>query len=205
MNRQTPVNQQNDINRQTDMSRQIETAVETLRQGGLILYPTDTIWGIGCDATDEAAVEKIYRLKQRSDSKSLIVLAADLDMVCRYVKTVPEMALTLIEINDKPMTIIYPGATGLAPNVIAPDGTAGIRVPRHEFCTRLISRFRKPVISTSANISGMPAPACFREIAPEIIRGVDCVVDARFEQAGTRRASQIIKIGLDNQVAVIRE
>ena len=138
------------------MIEEIQKAIEVLRSGGVILYPTDTVWGIGCDATDPEAVARIYEIKKRSDSKSLVVLASDLDMVCRYVKEVPEMAVQLVEVNDKPMTIIYPGAVAgdapadgvmpkaqrncLAFNTVAEDGTVGIRIPMMDFCTRLVSR-----------------------------------------------------------------
>ena len=141
------------------MNAQIDAAIDILKKGGIILYPTDTVWGIGCDATNEAAVEKVFKLKQRADSKSLITLVSDVDMVCKYVKEVPEIAISLIEINDKPMTIIYPEAIGLAKNVVAEDGSVGIRVPMSDFCTKLIGKFRRPIVSTSANISGNPAPA----------------------------------------------
>ncbi len=187
------------------MNSQIEAAIKVLNQGGLILYPTDTIWGIGCDATNPDAVEKIYKLKERSDSKSLIVLAANVDMVCKYVKELPEIAISLIEVNNKPMTIIYPGAMGLAKNVIAEDGSVGIRVPDNEFCTKLITRFRRPIVSTSANISGDPAPEYYDDIADEILDGVDYIVDPELEDMCTHQASQIIKVGLKNEIQVIRE
>ena len=128
------------------MNAQIDAAIDILKKGGIILYPTDTVWGIGCDATNEAAVEKVFKLKQRADSKSLITLVSDVDMVCKYVKEVPEIAISLIEINDKPMTIIYPEAIGLAKNVVAEDGSVGIRVPMSDFCTKLISKFRRPIL-----------------------------------------------------------
>ncbi len=187
------------------MNGQIEKALQVLKEGGIILYPTDTVWGIGCDATNEKAVEKVYKLKQRADSKSLITLAANVDMVCRYVKEMPEIAISLIEVNDKPMTIIYPDAIGLAANVVAEDGSAGIRVPMSEFCTRLISRFHKPIVSTSANISGKPAPTYFEEISQEIIDGVDFVVDESCEDNATHQPSQIIKVGLGSEIEIIRE
>ncbi len=186
------------------MNTQIEQAIKVLKEGGIILYPTDTVWGIGCDATHEKAVEKVYKLKQRADSKSLITLAANTDMVCQYVKQMPEIAISLIEVNDKPMTIIYPDAIGLAPNVIAEDGSVGIRVPMSDFCTRLISRFHKPIVSTSANISGEPAPTYFEDIAQEIIDGVDFVVDENCEDNATHQPSQIIKVGIGSEIEIIR-
>ncbi|MEF9986246.1 MAG: L-threonylcarbamoyladenylate synthase [Bacteroidales bacterium] len=186
------------------MNSQIDAAIKVLKEGGIILYPTDTIWGLGCDATNAEAVEKIYKIKQRPDSKSLIILAANIDMVCKYVKHMPEIAISLMEVNDKPMTIIYPGAIGLAKNVIAEDGTIGIRVPQSEFCTKLISRFHKPIVSTSANISGQSSPASYDDIPDEILDLVDLVVDPQFED-GTHKASQIIKVGLKNEIEIIRE
>ena len=186
------------------MNSQIVPAIKIMKEGGVILYPTDTIWGIGCDATNEKAVERVYQIKQRSDSKSLIVLAANFDMVCRYIKQIPEIAISLVEVNDKPMTIIYPGAMGLAKNVIAQDGTVGIRIPDNEFCNKLISRFHKPIVSTSANISGEPSPKSYDEITDEILNAVDFVVDPQFDSS-THQASQIIKVGLKNEVEIIRE
>lgn len=186
------------------MNTQIDAAIQVLKKGGIILYPTDTVWGIGCDATNEEAVEKVFKLKQRSDSKSLITLAANVDMVCRYVKEMPEIAISLIEVNDKPMTIIYPDAIDLAKNVIAEDGSVGIRVPMSDFCVKLISKFHRPIVSTSANISGAPAPSYFEEIAQEIIDGVDYVVDESCEDNATHSPSQIIKVGVGSEIEIIR-
>ena len=186
------------------MIEDIKKACEVLQAGGLILYPTDTIWGLGCDATNPEAVEKIFKIKQRSDSKSLITLVADLDMVGRYVKEIPEIAIQLVEVNDKPMTIIYPGAMGLAKNVIAEDGSAGIRIPDNEFCNQLIYKFRKAIVSTSANISGTPSPMKFEDIPQEIKDAVDLVVAPEFEGNCTRSASQIIKVGLGSEIEIIR-
>lgn len=187
------------------MKEQIQKAVEVLRRGGVILYPTDTVWGIGCDATDKDAVAKVYEIKKRSDSKSLVVLASDMDMVCRYVKEVPEMAIQLVEVNDRPMTIIYPGAMGLAENVVAEDGSVGIRVPMMDFCCQLVRRLGRPIVSTSANISGAPTPKVYSEISPEIISAVDLVVDPSLERESSGRASSIIKVGLDYSVEIIRK
>lgn len=183
----------------------IEAAVDALKAGGIILYPTDTIWGIGCDATNPDAVEKVYELKKRSESKSLVTLVSDMDMIGKYVKVIPEIAINLLEVNDKPMTIIYPGAVNLAPNVIAEDGSVGIRVPNNDFCVQLIRKFRKPIVSTSANISGEPAPHIFEEIPIEIIEGVDHVVDPVYEDGATGEASQIIKVGLSSEIEIIRQ
>lgn len=201
---------------------EIDRAVEVLRNGGLILYPTDTVWGIGCDATSPEAVAKVFALKRRSDSKSLVLLADSLDMVCRYVKEIPEMAVQLVEVNDKPMTIIYPGAVcgpcpspdGVLPpadrhclafNTVAEDGTVGIRIPMSDFCKALVRRLGRPLVSTSANISGEKTPAKFNEISDEIKSGVDYVVTPAAESGSTGKASSIIKVGLDYTIKIIRE
>lgn len=201
---------------------EIDRAVEVLRKGGLILYPTDTVWGIGCDATSPQAVAKVFALKRRSDSKSLVLLADSLDMVCRYVKEVPEMAVQLVEVNDKPMTIIYPGAlcgpgplqdgtlpsadrNCLAFNTVADDGTVGIRIPLSDFCKALVRRLGRPLVSTSANISGERTPSKFTEISEEIKSGVDYVTDPSIDCESTGKPSSIIKVGLDYTVKIIRE
>jgi len=183
----------------------LDEAIETLKAGGVILYPTETVWGLGCDATNPDAVAKIFDIKQRSDSKSLISLVADADMLCKYVKVIPEAALNLLEVNDKPMTIIYPGAIGLAANAIAEDGSAGIRIPSgSDFCIQLIRRFRKAIISTSANISGQPAPMSYEEIPLQIIEAADWVADPCIGEGATGEPSQIIKVGLHNEIEIIR-
>lgn len=186
-------------------------AVETLRKGGVILYPTDTVWGIGCDATNAEAVQKVYEIKKRPDSKSLVLLASDLDMVARYVREIPEMALQLVEVNDRPMTIIYPDAMtgvecrGLAENVVAEDGSIGIRIPTVDFCRNLVHRFGRPVVSTSANISGEPTPRKFADIPQQIRDAVDYIFDPSLERQSTGSASSIIKVGLDGTIAIIRK
>ena len=199
------------------MNTEIQKALEVLRRGGLILYPTDTVWGIGCDATDPAAVAKVYALKNREDSKSLVLLASDMDMICRYIKEVPEMAIQLVEVNDKPMTIIYPGAVAgekgsekasrhcLAYNTVAEDGTVGIRIPMMDFCRELVAKLGRPIVSTSANISGEKTPAKFAEIADEIKTGVDHIVDPSLEKGATGQSSSIIKVGLDYSIEIIRK
>ena len=200
-----------------EMKEEIQKALEVLRKGGIILYPTDTVWGIGCDATDPEAVAKIYEIKRRSDSKSLVLLASDMDMVSRYIKEVPEMAIQLVEVNDKPMTIIYPGAVVgssenpkanrycLAYNTVAEDGTVGIRVPMMEFCQQLAFRLGRPIVSTSANISGEATPKKFAEISQEIKDAVDHVVDPALERGATGQSSSIIKVGLDYSIEIIRK
>ena len=184
---------------------QIEKAVAVLKAGGVILYPTDTIWGIGCDATNEAAVEKVFSLKQRSDSKSLIILAGDMNMVGRYVREIPEMAVTVESLSDKPLTIIYPEGINLASNVTAEDGSIAIRIPKNEFCLELLRAFRKPIVSTSANVSGTPAPKRYADISEDVKEAVDFAVDPSCEQNATGKASSIIKLGLHNEIQIIRE
>ena len=204
------------------MKEEIQKALEVLRKGGIILYPTDTVWGIGCDATDPEAVAKVYAIKKREDSKSLVLLASDMDMICRYVREVPEMAVQLVEVNDKPMTIIYPGAvTGdrpavpcspvsrsnhtLAYNTVAEDGTVGIRIPMMDFCQQLVSRLGRPIVSTSANISGEATPKRFAEISEAIKSSVDHIVDPSMEKGSTGKSSSIIKVGLDYSIEIIRK
>jgi L-threonylcarbamoyladenylate synthase len=186
----------------------IREAVGVLRSGGVILYPTDTVWGIGCDATDPKAVARVFAIKRRSDSKSLVLLAANLDMVARYVKAVPNIAIDLVEVNDKPMTLIYPGAIcgayGLAENAVAEDGSVGMRIPLPGFWRDLVARLGRPLVSTSANISGEPTPRRFAEISPAIRDAVDYAVPAPLERGSTGSASQIIKVGLGGEVEIIR-
>ena len=188
------------------MLTQIEKAIEVLKNGGVILYPTDTIWGIGCDATNPEAVKKVFAIKQREESKSLVTLVSDLDMLARYVKEIPEAAIDLIEVNDAPMTIIYPEAVGLAQNVIAEDGSVGIRIPRNEFCRQLCFKLRKPLVSTSANISGENPPKGFKDISLQIKNAVDYTVHPSMEEkTSTHKASQIIKLSLSGQIQIIRK
>jgi len=199
------------------MKEEMQKALEVLREGGVILYPTDTVWGIGCDATNPEAVAKVYAIKNREDSKSLVLLASDMDMICRYVREVPEMAVQLVEVNDKPMTIIYPGAVAvekgcmkadrhvLAYNTVAEDGTVGIRIPMMDFCQQLVSKLGRPIVSTSANISGEPTPKKFAEISEEIKSAVDYIVDPSLEKGSTGQSSSIIKVGLDYSIEIIRK
>ena len=183
----------------------IQEALSVLKAGGLLLYPTDTVWGIGCDATNEKAVEKVYALKQRADSKSLIILAYSIAMVERYVKKIPDTAYMLAEVSDKPLTIIYPDAVGLAPNVVAEDGSIAIRIVRQAFCNELLRQFKKPLVSTSANISGEATPFNFAAVSSVIKQGVDYVVSAELEQGSSGKPSSIIKLGVNNEVQIIRE
>lgn len=186
------------------MKNEIKNAIEVLRQGGVILYPTDTIWGLGCDATNENAVQRIYSIKKRAESKSMLVLIDSDAKLQAYVEVVPDMAWDLIALTDKPLTIIYPGAKNLASNLISEDGTIGIRVTSEMFSKTLCERFRKPIVSTSANISGEKAPSCFEEISPEIIEAVDYVVNFRQEDTTPAKASSIIKLGVGNEIEIIR-
>ncbi|RBL91921.1 L-threonylcarbamoyladenylate synthase [Chitinophaga flava] len=188
-----------------DFEQDINAALPVLRNGGLILYPTDTIWGIGCDATNEAAVKKIFDLKQRSESKSLVILLPDVRDLLHYVSNPrPDMA-DVIAGFDRPTTVIYEGALGLAPNVISEDQSVAIRIVKDTFCRHLLKRLRKPMVSTSANISGQPSPGSFQDISPEIINGVDYVVKYRQEETAFGVASRIIRIGKDGSIAIIRD
>lgn len=183
----------------------IQKALDTLRGGGLILYPTDTIWGIGCDATDQKAVEKVHQLKGRGPGKSFIVLLHDENQLSSYVEDVPEVAYQLIEYADRPMTIVYSGAKNLAANVLADDGSIGIRVVRHPFCEQLLQRFRKPILSTSANISGRPAPGNYLDIEEEIRNGVDYIVAYGRDNRQASRPSVVIKLEPGGQFSFIRK
>ncbi|PXY00903.1 threonylcarbamoyl-AMP synthase [Marinifilum breve] len=187
------------------MNNDINKALEVLKSGGVILYPTDTIWGIGCDATNAEAVKRVYEIKQREDCKAMLVLMENPNRLNSYVDEVPEIAWDLIEANDKPMTLIYPGAKNLAPNLINSDGTIGIRISNEEFTQNLIQRFKKPIVSTSANISGDPSPANFSEINEELKELVDYVVEYRQDDFEKASASSIIKIGVGGEIQILRK
>lgn len=176
-----------------------------MSEGGVILYPTDTIWGIGCDATNEEAVRRVYEIKQRSDSKAMLVLVDSPVKVDFYVQDVPEVAWDLIELADKPLTIIYSGARNLAPNLLAEDGSVGIRVTGEVFSKRLCQQFRKAIVSTSANVSGQPSPGNFGEISEEIKSAVDYIVGYRQEEMVRPKPSGIIKLGKGGVIRIIRE
>lgn len=188
------------------MEQTINECLKVLRAGGVILYPTDTVWGLGCDASNSAAVRRIFEIKRRGDAKSLVLLAADVDMVARYVKSLPEMALQLIEVNDRPMTLVYPEAERalLAEGTVAEDGSVGIRIPQMEFCQKLTYKLGRLLVSTSANISGAPTPRCFAEIPQEIKDAVDYVADPSLESGAIGLASQIIKVGMNGEIKIIR-
>ena len=179
--------------------------VEIMRKGGVILYPTDTVWGIGCDATNPEAVKRVYEIKKRQDSKALLLLVDSADRLARYVGDVPAVAWDLIELTTNPLTIIYDGARNLAPNLIAEDGSVGIRVTSELFSKELCYRFQKAVVSTSANISGEPTPNNFSEISPEIINAVDYVVNYKQQELGKAKSSGIIELTKNGTVTVIRE
>ncbi len=186
------------------MNEEIKKALQILQKGGVILYPTDTIWGIGCDATNEEAVAKIYKIKQREDSKAMLVLLDDAQYLQGYMKEVPEIAYTLIEVADKPTTIIYDNAQRLASNIIDSDGSVGIRITNDEFCKKLIAKFGKPIVSTSANISGKANALTFSEISDEIKQAVDYVVNWRQNDKTKSKPSSIIKLRVGGEIKIIR-
>lgn len=186
------------------MIEDIKKACEVLRAGGLILYPTDTIWGIGCDATNEEAVKKVYELKKRSDNKAMLVLTDSPVKLETYVSEIPDIAWDLIEVADKPLTIIYSNAKNLAKNLLGEDGSVGIRVTNEEFSRKLCESFRKPLVSTSANVSGEPSPTNFSEISEEVKNGVDYIVGYRQDDMQKASPSNIIKLGAGGLVQIIR-
>lgn len=183
----------------------IQNAVDVMRKGGVILYPTDTVWGIGCDATNAEAVAKVYRIKQRDDSKALICLADSVDRVQRYVRDVPLVAWDLMELAEKPTTVVLDGAVNLAPNLIAEDGSIALRVTKEPFSKELCYRFQKAIVSTSANISGEPTAQNYRDIAPEILEAVDYVCWTRRQEHQPHTPSSIIKLTKDGRVTIIRK
>ena len=186
------------------MEEDIKKCIEVLQNGGLILYPTDTIWGIGCDATNEAAVKRVYDLKKRADNKAMLVLLDTVDHLDHYVIDVPEMAYDLPDVAVKPLTIIYDGAYNLAKNLLGDDDSVGIRVSHEKFSQTLCARFHKPIVSTSANISGHPAPAVFSQIDEVIKQGVDYVVNYRRDDNSVHQSSNIIKLSADGTFKIIR-
>jgi len=183
----------------------INKCLEVLKNGGIILYPTDTIWGLGCDATNEDAVKKVFEIKKRSDSKSMLVLMENINLLERYVNKVPDVAYDLIEVTDKPLTIIYSGAKNMASGIIAEDGSVGIRITSEVFTSMLIQRFRKPIVSTSANISGKIFPVNFDDIDEDIINVVDYTVKYRQTDKTPLSPSSIIKLGESGEIKIIRK
>lgn len=187
-----------------DFRADLDEALKTLKRGGIILYPTDTVWGIGCDATNAEAVAKIYALKQRADAKSMLVLVDSIPALERIIPDIPEVAYDLVELATKPLTIIYDKASGVAPALIAEDGSLGVRLTQEAFSSALCRALRRPLVSTSANISGEPTPLRFSAISQEIIDGVDYVVGYRQNDAQNSPPSQIIKLGSNGEVKIIR-
>ncbi|MCB9364817.1 MAG: threonylcarbamoyl-AMP synthase [Flavobacteriales bacterium] len=186
------------------MIEEIQKCIEILKAGGVILYPTDTVWGLGCDATNEEAVKKIYNIKQRNDAKSLITLVCNDAMLQKYVKEVPELAWDIIDLATKPTTIIYPAGKKLAQNALAEDGSIGIRLIKNDFCNKLIYKLNKPIISTSANISGDPTPIDFKSISETIKSNVDYIVNPQFDE-GNHLPSSILKLALNGEIKVLRK
>ena len=186
------------------MDADIVQCLKVLSAGGLILYPTDTVWGIGCDATNAEAVDRVFKLKQRDDSKALIVLIDSADHLDHYVVDVPAIAHELIDVAVKPLTIIYEGAYNLATNVLGEKDSVGIRIPDDEFCHRLCERFGKPIVSTSANVSGQPTAQAFADIDSAIVGGVDYVVEYRRGDNTPHQPSNIIMLGSDSSFKIIR-
>lgn len=188
------------------MEEEIKKTLEVLKKGGTILYPTDTVWGLGCDARNKEAVNKIFKIKERAEYKSMVVLVCDHQMINRYVKEVPAIAWELIDAaGDDPLTIIYPEGRMLAENIIAADGSVGIRIVKDEFCRNLIHKFGKPIVSTSANISGDPTPPSFTAINPNIMNKVDYIVNLRQQETNNPKPSTIIKVALNGEVKIIRK
>lgn len=188
----------------SDYKEDIDKALDVLRRGGIILYPTDTIWGIGCDATNPKAVAAVYRLKKRNETKSMLVLVDSEKMLTRYCESVPEVALQLSELSERPCTLVLDGAVNLAPNLVAADGSIGMRVTRDDFSRDLCRAFGRPIVSTSANISGEPSPSLFREISPEVADNVDYIVEWRRGDTTPARPSSVIKISSDGQFKILR-
>ena len=183
---------------------EVARALKVLQDGGIILYPTDTIWGIGCDATNTEAVKKIFALKQRDEAKSMIILLDNDNKLQSYVSNVPDIAYDLMEYAENPLTLVMPGAKNISPALIADDGSVGIRVVRHEFCQQLIQRLRKPLVSTSANISGSASPKNFGQVSAEIIDGVDHVVDLEQHDLGEKTPSTIMRLEADGRFEFLR-
>ncbi len=182
----------------------LKNSLECLKSGGVLLYPTDTIWGLGCDATNAASVEKIFSIKSRSAAMSLIILVNGESMIERYVRYIPESAYRITEVSDTPVTIVYPEGRNLAPGICSEDGSVGIRICNEPFCNELISRFRKPIVSTSANLSGEPSPAHFGEISEEIKKSAGYIVTYRQEDRQKQKPSPVIKIDKNGVFKILR-
>jgi L-threonylcarbamoyladenylate synthase len=187
-----------------DINQEIHNAFEVIKNGGIILYPTDTVWGIGCDATNPEAVAKIYQLKKRAETQSMICLMNGEKMMYTVFKEIPEVAWQILDLSENPTTLVLDNPRNVAPNLIATDRTLGIRIVKEPFCFKLMERMKKPLVSTSANLSGQPTPKSFKEISPEIIKGVDYVVNLAHDKIAGK-PSTIIKLTNDAQVKVIRK
>lgn len=187
------------------MEEEIKNAIEVLRKGGVILYPTDTVWGIGCDARNKDAVAKVFKIKERAEYKSMVILVCNETMINRHVKEVPEVTWELLESAEEPLTIIYPDGRMLAEKLIAADGSIGIRLVKDDFCNTLIHKFGKPLVSTSANISGEATPTSFSDIKLDILNKVDYIVNFRQEEINNIKPSSIIKVALNGEIKIIRK
>ncbi|MEA1875740.1 MAG: L-threonylcarbamoyladenylate synthase [Bacteroidota bacterium] len=187
------------------MQKEIKSVVEALKKGESILYPSDTIWGIGCDATNAQAVEKIYHIKKRDPSQSMLILVSDIYMAQRYLDEMPDIAIQLLECSDTPLTLVIDGAINLAENLPAPDSSIGLRIPDEDFCQEMLRQFRKPVVSTSANFSGQPTATCFQEIDPALSARIDHIVNWRQDERPSEKASSIIRIKHDGEVQILRK
>lgn len=199
VNRNSP-----DMPRDQKMIDEVNRAADIVKRGGIILYPTDTVWGVGCDASNPEAVKKVFDLKRRADHKAMIVLVGSIDDVENYVDTMPDIARDLIELSGHPLTIVYDRGIRLAPALLGEDGSVGIRVTREPFSASLCRRLRRPLVSTSANISGEPAPALFPEISPEITAGVDYVVDYRRDDMRRNRPSTVMRLSAGGEFKILR-
>lgn len=182
----------------------LKVAVDVLRKGGVILYPTDTVWGIGCDATNDEAVARVYQIKKRAESKALITLVSDVAMLERTVSGIPDVAYELIDVTDKPLTVVYDKGIGVAPNLLADDGSLAVRLTREPFSASLCRNLRRPLVSTSANISGEPTPSTFNAISDEIKNAVDYICLSRRDESKPRNSSSIIKLSEDGTFKIIR-
>ena len=191
-------------NNNSELNTEVHNANEIIQNGGIILYPTDTVWGIGCDATNPEAVAKVYKLKQRAETQSMICLVNGDKMMHTIFKDIPEVAWQIIDLSENPTTLILDQPRNIATNIIAPDNTLGIRMVKDPFCFKLIERMKKPLVSTSANISGKPTPKSFKEISPDILKGVDYIVNLNRDKIASK-PSTIIKLSLDNQVKILRK
>jgi len=187
------------------LNDEVARALKIVQQGGVILYPTDTIWGIGCDATNTEAVRKIFRLKQRDEKKSMIILLDNENKLESYIRDVNPLAYELIEYAERPLTLVMPGARNISPSLISADGSIGVRIAKHPFCQQLIQRLRKPLVSTSANISGNPSPQYFSQIDAEIMNGVDYVVDIDQHDMEIKTPSTIMRLAPNGSFEFLRK